>query len=399
MIHMLGFSRVEIEEVIGRVKTLFKDHKELILGFNTFLPKGYEITLPPKAPPEETERQPVEFNQAITYVNKIKSRFEKDERVYRQFLDILHQYRKEQKSIKEVYEEVERLFKSHTDLLQEFTFFLPDSHSKGPVKTEKGAKLQSGATESKVPGGRQFKKSSRKSNATASASQGPSNQADLPTSAVQGSQQRKLKRSESTQAAKAEMVFLTKVKQRLRSADAYHQFIKCLHTYSQEVISKAELEEMVRDILRTTELMSDFKKFLERCESSGRPPATLVDIETDKNGRSTTLNSQGSATARLKMISSREKMTVKPISELDLSNCDRCGPSYRKLPPDYPRGRCSGRNGTHRELLNDDWVSITSGQEDNNTYRSENGNAANEVTNDCTSNELFFRRERAIFYT
>jgi paired amphipathic helix protein Sin3a len=50
-----------------RVKELFKGHRDLILGFNTFLPKGYEIT-----PEEVPKRQPVEFQQAINYVNKIK---------------------------------------------------------------------------------------------------------------------------------------------------------------------------------------------------------------------------------------------------------------------------------------------------------------------------------------
>jgi len=47
---------------------LFKGHRELILGFNTFLPKGYEITLPDDTP----VKKPVEFEEAITFVNKIK---------------------------------------------------------------------------------------------------------------------------------------------------------------------------------------------------------------------------------------------------------------------------------------------------------------------------------------
>ena len=62
--------RINIVGVIARVKELFKGHRNLILGFNTFLPKGYEITLP-----LEEELAPkkhlVEFDQAINYVNKI----------------------------------------------------------------------------------------------------------------------------------------------------------------------------------------------------------------------------------------------------------------------------------------------------------------------------------------
>eukprot|EP00095_Tigriopus_kingsejongensis_P007627 maker-scaffold995_size72343-snap-gene-0.21 protein:Tk07627 transcript:maker-scaffold995_size72343-snap-gene-0.21-mRNA-1 annotation:"paired amphipathic helix protein sin3a" len=45
--------------------------------------------------------QPVEFNHAITYVNKIKNRFHGQPDVYKQFLEILHTYQKDQKLIKE----------------------------------------------------------------------------------------------------------------------------------------------------------------------------------------------------------------------------------------------------------------------------------------------------------
>lgn len=63
--------RVDTSGVIQRVKDLFKGHRDLILGFNTFLPKGYEITLPldDEQPPQ---KKPVEFEEAISFVNKIK---------------------------------------------------------------------------------------------------------------------------------------------------------------------------------------------------------------------------------------------------------------------------------------------------------------------------------------
>lgn len=51
-------------------------------------------------------KQPVEFDQAINYVNKIKDRFRNDESVYKNFLEILNQYRKAQRGIKEVYDQV-----------------------------------------------------------------------------------------------------------------------------------------------------------------------------------------------------------------------------------------------------------------------------------------------------
>lgn len=44
----------------------------------------------------------IDFEQAIKYVNKIKQRFSEDAEVYKQFLEILQTYSKEQKSITEV---------------------------------------------------------------------------------------------------------------------------------------------------------------------------------------------------------------------------------------------------------------------------------------------------------
>jgi len=79
---------------------------------------------PPAAP--ASKKAPIEFDQGSTYVTKIKTRFDKQPETYKAFLEILHTYQKEQKTIKEVYEQVSHLFKSHADLLSEFSQFLPD---------------------------------------------------------------------------------------------------------------------------------------------------------------------------------------------------------------------------------------------------------------------------------
>ncbi|XP_023036789.1 paired amphipathic helix protein Sin3a isoform X1 [Drosophila willistoni] len=86
------------------------------------------------------QNQPVEFNHAITYVNKIKNRFQNQPAKYKKFLEILHAYQKEQKVIKEgtlnqgkmlteqeVYTQVAKLFGQDEDLLREFGQFLPDA--------------------------------------------------------------------------------------------------------------------------------------------------------------------------------------------------------------------------------------------------------------------------------
>ncbi|KAI3501324.1 hypothetical protein L1887_29190 [Cichorium endivia] len=68
----------------------------------------------------------IEFEEVISFVNKIKKHFQNYNHVYKSFLDILNMYRKEHKRINEVYHEVATLFDDHPDLLDEFTRFLPD---------------------------------------------------------------------------------------------------------------------------------------------------------------------------------------------------------------------------------------------------------------------------------
>lgn len=77
--------------------------------------------------PEPVPRPPVEFNHAINYVNKIKQRFSADPDTYKQFLEILQTYQKEQRPIHEVYAQVTVLFDHAKDLLEEFQQFLPDT--------------------------------------------------------------------------------------------------------------------------------------------------------------------------------------------------------------------------------------------------------------------------------
>lgn len=87
-----------------------------------------------------TAGQPVEFNHAISYVNKIKNRFTTQPEKYKRFLEILHAYQKEQKNLREgigpstktlseaeVYSQVAKLFDQQDDLLREFGQFLPDA--------------------------------------------------------------------------------------------------------------------------------------------------------------------------------------------------------------------------------------------------------------------------------
>ncbi len=108
--------------------------------------------------------QPVEFNHAITYVNKIKNRFQGQPEVYKQFLEILHTYQKDQKAIKEgnppsgrhlteaeVYAQVSKLFQNQEDLLAEFGQFLPEATNDSQGTGVNAAAVAAAAKGKKIP--------------------------------------------------------------------------------------------------------------------------------------------------------------------------------------------------------------------------------------------------------
>ncbi|GMM54440.1 transcriptional regulator [Maudiozyma humilis] len=78
-------------------------------------------------PPQGNKPADVEFSQAISYVNKIKNRFADQPDIYKNFLEILQTYQRDQKPINEVYAQVTVLFQNAPDLLDDFKKFLPDS--------------------------------------------------------------------------------------------------------------------------------------------------------------------------------------------------------------------------------------------------------------------------------
>ncbi|KAK9807961.1 hypothetical protein WJX73_008054 [Symbiochloris irregularis] len=252
--------RINTEGVIERVKSLFKGHRELILGFNTFLPKGYEITLPPD---EEPQKAAVEFDQAINYVNKIKTRFSSDERVYKAFLEILNMYRKGTKTIGNVYEEVALLFRSHNDLLDEFTYFLPDNST--PSQVPQPIRRPANRT------GRGPARGGPSQYPDQNAYQRKLNQRKVPGSRMDEYRRYADDVEDRRTAVKTDLTrevsYFDKIKQRIRSREQYQDFLKTLNLYSQEIISRTELNSMIFDILgRNQDLMVGFHEFLNRCE-------------------------------------------------------------------------------------------------------------------------------------
>ncbi|WCJ21740.1 Paired amphipathic helix protein Sin3-like 4 [Euphorbia peplus] len=465
--------RIDTSGVIARVKDLFKGHRDLILGFNTFLPKGYEITLPLEddQPPQKKH---VEFEEAINFVNKIKTRFRGDDHVYKSFLDILNMYRKENKSITEVYQEVASLFREHHDLLDEFTHFLPDNSATASahlvpsgrnsllrdrtsamptvrqlhvdkkeritpsqadrdfsvdrpdpdhgslLRTEKEQRRRGEKEKERREdrdrrdhredrdyehdGSREFnmqrlphkRKSARRIDDSSAELQGGDGDENFGTHPVSSTYDDK---SAVKNALSQELAFCEKVKERLHNPDDYQGFLRCLHLYTREIITRTELQSLVNDLLgKYLDLMDGFNEFLARCEKnegllagvvskkslwsegSMPKPVKLEDRDRDRDreredgtkdrDRETRERDRldkvtfSNKDHKMSLFPSKDKFLAKPINELDLSNCERCTPSYRLLPKNYPIPSASQRTELGAEVLNDHWVSVTSGSED-----------------------------------
>lgn len=142
---------------------------------------------------------------------------------------------------------------------------------------------------------------------------------------------------------------------------------------------------------QTSRMVKPVEKEIYKEHEGDSDPEEERDKEKEKSEEVSAFNSKEGATHEATVFPSREKHNLcKPISELDLSNCQRCTPSYRLLPKNvsssnslyfviimssmsshiftcpfqYPVPSASNRTDTEASVLNDLWVSVTSGSED-----------------------------------
>uniref|UniRef100_A0A8C7Y288 SIN3 transcription regulator family member Aa n=1 Tax=Oryzias sinensis TaxID=183150 RepID=A0A8C7Y288_9TELE len=388
---------IDTPGVISRVSQLFKGHPDLIMGFNTFLPPGYKIEVqtndlvnvttpgqihhitphgisvqnipitgaatqqqpplpsapPTAAPPPLTQptpakpskplqsqvltpssqsspsipvhtsprsppvplhpplsgtptgpplqnNQPVEFNHAINYVNKIKNRFQGQPDIYKAFLEILHTYQMLNKTTAEKAESVRNDHGFTTKKLQL-------NNKQRP--SQNGCQMRRHTGPGSTP---PVKKKPKLLNLKDPSAADP-----------------------SKHGGGTESLFFEKVRKALRSAEAYDNFLRCLVIFNQEVISRAELVQLVLPFLgKFPELFNWFKNFLGYREMS--------HIETYP----------------------KERATEGIAMEIDYASCKRLGSSYRALPKSYQQPKCTGRTPLCKEVLNDTWVSFPSWSED-----------------------------------
>ena len=215
----------------------------------------------------QNSQPPVEFNHAINYVNKIKHRFQGQPDVYKQFLEILHTYQKDQRAMKEggvpksmlteseVYAQVSRLFQNQEDLLAEFGQFLPEAttdhstaaimvSSKGLASDQNQAKRQikgAAVLPSKIeprPNNDGLKRPLQTMRM-----QPPAKKARLGVlkDVSLGEAQR--------HGTLNEFAFFDKVRKALKNSEVYDNFLRCLVLFNQEVVSRSELVQLVSPFL------------------------------------------------------------------------------------------------------------------------------------------------------
>uniref|UniRef100_M4BX15 Histone deacetylase interacting domain-containing protein n=1 Tax=Hyaloperonospora arabidopsidis (strain Emoy2) TaxID=559515 RepID=M4BX15_HYAAE len=345
-------------------------------------------------PADRSSTNPVEFDHAIHYVTTIKQRFADEPETYKEFLAILHTYQKEQRSIRQVLDQVSHLFRDHPDLLREFTFFLPDavqeqakerlnraaekaqqrkdvmalkarkyglssqSYQQSDRRNDRGSDSPSSAA---MKGGRGMgddddthmkhgKKGSsraykdddhrlsgkalerREKEHERERNRAQFNHKRAKRRPYDGKERRTYLAISDVLLDKEEWTIFEKIKKILPSRDNWREFLKCLELYSQEVLDRNEMLSLIRNLFgRHTDLVEEFDRLL--CSHGAQKNA-------------------------------KEIWPFIPLAETDLSQCRRATPSYRGLPSSYPIPPCSHRSVLEKQVCNDLWVSVPTGSED-----------------------------------
>lgn len=320
------------------------------------------------AQPGLEKRGPVEFNHAISYVNKIKNRFQDRPEIYKQFLEILQTYQRESKPIQDVYAQVTTLFNTAPDLLEDFKQFLPESAAQAKAAAAAKAMEEAqqnqlpqnhGARESKMPpvgnfqvpqNSKETKKRPRNSGVAAATSQPVVGESSRSSAAQGVPANKRIKTSHKPNgpdgqavspnltpiipepmpptstagASQEELAFFDRVKKYIGNKSTMNEFLKLCNMFSQDLIDRNVLVNKVSQFVGgNQDLIRWFKDF--------------VGYEGNQDNV--------------------ENQPLAPSGRVALSNCRGLGPSYRLLPKRERLKPCSGRDEMCRELLNDDWAS------------------------------------------
>lgn len=323
----------------------------------------------------------MEFNHAINYVNKIKNRFAGQPDVYKQFLEILHTYQKDQRAIKEghqptgrylteseVFAQVAKLFQNQEDLLNEFSQFLPEATNDSSglmggggakvMEVKRPVTVATAAAAALVQPGYKYNTgpasmapSRYQPQMPASTKRPPTGLSHPPTKKPKYGVLRDVSLAEAGKYGTLnEYAFFDKVRKALKSKEAYDDFLRVLVLFNQEVISRTELVQLAVPFLsRYPELFKWFKDFLGYKEAMAMPTS---EAKTNRDANEPMAPQVP------------QRFSGDSAMDIDYATCKRLGASYCALPKNFVQPTCTGRSTLCREVLNDTWVSFPSWSED-----------------------------------
>lgn len=315
-----------------------------------------------------------QFTRAIAYVKKVKQRFANDPESYKTFLGALHSFHKDQRSVAEVCAQVQRLFKDHADLMDDFVQFLPESANDFNMMPSMGRSTMG----NRLPPMGQFTpdQASRRDMDQPMApttTQPPSAPQTNPISVQIEPPKQRSKRTRPhpppppahhqpgiTKTAE-EVDFFERVKRHLGNRQVYAEFLKCLNMYSQSILKLSELIQLVSGFIGgNEELFSWFKRYIGYNGS--------VEDGADALARAQDAN---------QFIHGPHD-----LPEINLATCRRLG-SYRLLPASHKLAPSSGRTELCREVLNDEMISCPTFASEDSTFVSSKKNAYEEALFRC----------------
>ncbi|KAH9943527.1 hypothetical protein B0H21DRAFT_490302 [Amylocystis lapponica] len=425
---------IDTPGVIERVSNLFHGHLELIQGFNTFLPAGYRIecisdaqnpnyitvitpagtttqatdgvfafgnpvhqfgarpidatllsnTIAQKEGEFSTDPVPEVFQPAMSFVARVKKRYQNDPERYRQFLETLSDKSTLSPNDNDILQRIGKLFFDAPDLMKVFEEFLPgklmqelqlaravassDLRAGTPTNEGKGSKKRgegSTTTGTSLPQKRKRKpvereKEKETSKAGSSKVKKVRSQAtvqEVPSPALShrhAAGPSSPRRSSHSQnhghhhapalpppipvptphapaplAANDDAQFFDRVKRALDNRETYNEFLKLVNLFTQDIIDRTQLVRESRSFLGDTELMAQFKDILGWDEQNERYAGV-------------------------------EDVWSRPIATLDRPSRNQLNiryGSYRKLPANEAKVLCAGRDDMCRSVLNDEWIS------------------------------------------
>ncbi|PNS20411.1 hypothetical protein CAC42_5861 [Sphaceloma murrayae] len=329
----------------------------------------------------DDKREPLEFNHAISYVNKIKNRFAAQPEIYKSFLDILQTYQRESRPIQEVYAQVTKLFDSAPDLLEDFKQFLPEVGGRAKMassakrKAEDAVKTSNVRSESKTaqlqktphaehrlppvgnfaPTPTVNKDHKRKRGDTKSGMAGmgimpvdqgkggvgpsgsvakkpkhgsgvrPGEDGTIVSPSLVPALPEPLPPTSKTAATSDELSFFDRVKKTIGNKNTMNEFLKLCNLFTQDLIDKTTLVHRTRSFIGGN---PDLFKFFTEWIGYTDQDAIVI-----------------------------ENRARPPTGRVMLSNCRGLGPSYRLLPKRERQKPCSGRDELCHSVLNDDWAS------------------------------------------